>query len=495
MKYVYTNTQMKSVDNYAINSIKIPAMVLMEKAAMSLAAVIMERESKNTKILAVCGVGNNGGDGICVARILFHHGYDVNILVVGDDSKMTKETKNQFDIADSMNIPFVNKDFINKDYDVYIDALFGIGLSRDVEGDFEYIINTINKKNKTCYAVDIPSGINGTTGKILNVAIKADVTVTFSQIKQGLLLYPGKEYAGETIVKDIEFPQLCFDEVISKKYYYEKEDLKNLPYRAKNSHKGTFGKVLIVGGCDTMCGACILAAKAAYRIGAGLVKIISSNENRDIILSAIPEAIFATRDDLEDSIEWADAILVGPGLGISPNSNEIVKYIVENAPVPTIIDGDGIRLLSNITKRLSENFILTPHVKEMSYLTGLSILELKDDLVGTTLNASNKYNCIILQKDSVSAASDGNEVYINVSGCEAMAKAGSGDVLAGIILGLLAQNTEPFEATKLGAYIHGLCGEICQKKLGSYSVLATDLTTAIKDVISHIGKKDNNERI
>lgn len=455
---------------------------------MTIAAVLMGREEKTKKILAVCGTGNNGGDGVAAARILCQQGYHAAVTVIGDPDHMTEEMQRQIEIAVNCDVPVLPVSSIaDHEFDILLDGVFGIGLSREVEGVYERVLDQMNESDATIYALDVPSGIHAGTGAVLGTAVRADCTITFGIHKLGLVLHPGCEYAGEVVVGDIGFPEVSIASVIPESYYYEPEDLFALmPSRPVYSHKGTFGKILIVAGSETMTGAAYLAAKAAYSVGAGLVKVLSSVCNREILLSSLPEILFAARDEISDSLDWADAVVVGPGLGLTEEAEKLVRYVVENSPVPTVIDGDGIRLCRNVTDTLSDNFILTPHLKEMSYLTGISVSDLQGDLPGTTRDTAKKWNCVIAQKDARTVVSDGKECYINVSGNNGMATGGSGDVLAGITGGLLGQHMEPFAAAKLAVYLHGLSGDVAAKEKGVYGMMASDLIHGVTSISAQL---------
>ncbi len=495
MRHIYTNKEAKEIDTHAIHTVGIPSLVLMEKAAMTVAAVLMERENRECRILAVCGTGNNGGDGIAAARILRQQGYSAAVTVIGQTEHMTEETKKQMAIAVGCHVPVLPPSAITDgQFDIMLDAVFGIGLSREVEGIYEKILEEINHSGATIYALDVPSGIHAGTGAVPGTAVKADCTVTFGVNKIGLVLYPGCEYAGEVIVGDIGFPMESVLSVDSSVYLYETEDLKRMPQRKRRSHKGTFGKVLVVAGSETMSGACYLAARAAYSTGAGLVRAVSTENNRDVILSALPEALFSAREEISDILDWADAIVIGPGLGLSKEAEELMQYVLENSSVPTVIDGDGIRLCRNLTDSLSDNFILTPHLKEMSYLTGESVPLIQENILSAVKKAAGDWRCILAGKDARTIVSDGKDTYVNVSGNNGMATGGAGDVLSGIIAGLLAQRMEPFEAAKLGVYLHGLSGDIMAKEKSAYSLMASDIITGISRILSGIGGEDE-ERI
>ncbi|MCH5266587.1 MAG: NAD(P)H-hydrate dehydratase, partial [Lachnospiraceae bacterium] len=437
----------------------------------------------------VCGTGNNGGDGIAAARILHQQGYAAAVTVVGEPEKMTEETKKQLEMAVGCQVPVLPVSaIIEGQFDIFLDGLFGIGLSRDVEGIYEQIIENMNESGALIYALDVPSGIHAGTGAVLGMAVRAACTITFGVNKAGLVLYPGCEYAGEVFVGDIGFPAESVASAVPAAELYEPSDIPGLlPARPAHSHKGTFGRVLVAAGSETMSGACYLAAKAAYAMGAGLVRVVSTGNNREILLSSLPEILFSEREEIADVLDWADAIVLGPGLGLAKEAEELVRYVVENSPVPTVIDGDGIRLCRNITNTLTDNFILTPHVKEMSYLTGKSVSELGQDILGTTREAASEWGCIIAQKDARTAVSDGGECYLNVSGNNGMATGGSGDVLAGMIGGLLGQQLEPFAAAKLGVYLHGLAGDAMAEEKSVYSLMASDIITGISRVLGNQG--------
>ncbi len=488
MRYIYSEKEAKAIDTHAIHTVGIPSLVLMERAAMTVAAVLIEREKKDCRFLAVCGAGNNGGDGVAVARILCQQGYRAAVTVIGQPEHMTEEMKKQMEIAVGCQVPVLPLTAVTDgEFDVMLDAVFGIGLSREVRDAYAAVLENMNESGAKIYALDIPSGIHAGTGQILGTAVRADCTVTFGVNKAGLVLYPGAAYAGEVIVGDIGFPSVSVQSVQPQMYYFEPEDLPGLfPARRPRSHKGTFGKVLVAAGCETMAGAACLAARAAYAAGAGLVRVVSTANNRNVLLGTLPEILFSERGELREGVAWADAIVIGPGLGLGEEAEEMVRYVVENATVPTVIDGDGIRLCRNVADRLPDHFILTPHVKEMSGLTGIPVGDLQADIPGTTREAAERWNCVIAQKDARTVVSDGKECYINVSGNNGMATGGSGDVLAGITGGLLAQGMGTFEAAKLAVYWHGLSGDWMAPQKGTYGLMASDLIAGMSGVVSEL---------
>jgi NAD(P)H-hydrate epimerase len=512
MKYVLNKNEMKALDYITIQDIGIPSMVLMEKAALSVCNEIIMRVKKTDKVLVVAGVGNNGGDGIAIARILTQKGYHVQVSIIGNEEKATEETKKQLQIARNLGVAFDN--IINiSEYNIVVDAIFGIGLSKQVIGEHADAIRRINDANNMIFAVDIPSGIDSDTGKIQHVAIKADYTITFGYAKVGLILYPGCEYAGEVIVADIGFADEEISRINPKTLIYQTDDIgRLLPIRKAYSNKGSFGKVLVIAGSKNMSGACFLSAKASYTTGAGLVKVMTVEDNRNIIQTLLPEALLTTYEpdelltyDIEcnskwtqiiDAINWASVIVMGPGIGMSDSSKVMVDYVVKTSKVPTILDADALNILATMkdyVKKiqvddmeqyeidLAKNFIITPHMKEMSRLLHTKMDNMKDIYLDfITSNKMNQKYTLVL-KDARTIVVDKENVYINMSGNNGMATGGSGDVLTGIIAGLLAGGAEIFDASSLGVYIHGLAADVAVLEKGTYSLMASD-------IIDHLSK-------
>lgn len=494
MRYLFTGRQSKELDLHAINTVGFPGLVLMEKAAMTLVSVIMERERPERGVLFVCGTGNNGGDGLAAARMLHQQGFRTAILLIGDAGKLSPDAKKQVELAAACDVPAVTEEAIfSPAYDVIVDGLFGVGLSRDVTGVYEKVIQDINQSGKKVYAVDVPSGINGNDGTVMNAAVKADITVTFGVNKLGLVLYPGCLYAGEVIVGDIGYPEASYRAVENPAYYYEPEDLKKIiPVRRPDGHKGSFGHVSVIGGSREMSGAALLSARAAYAAGAGLVHVCSAKENREILLSGIPEILFSSygdekngidREALDRVISFSDAVVLGPGLGKKPLSGEIVEYVLRSCDKPVILDGDGITLCKKAQLSGKNHVILTPHPKEFSVISGKATEVLKADLLSAVSAFSEETDCIVAGKDARTIVGDGKEIYVNVSGNSGMGTGGSGDVLTGIIAAFLAQGVSLFEAAKAGVYVHGLAGDHFVKEYNEYSLTASGLIQSLKYIL------------
>lgn len=506
MRYLVTGKEMKEIDFRSIKDFGIPSLVLMERAALEVAGKAEELLGKKKVVWSVCGFGNNGADGVAAARMLFLKGYQASVLLPAVDGRMSEEMEVQLEIAKKLGISVCTLDeFIPGACDLVIDAVFGIGLTRPVEGAYEDLIRFMmsqkEERGAKIVSVDIPSGISSDTGAILGCAVEADATVTFGEMKLGQVLFPGREACGELTVADIGFVP---EEKETAEYHalmHTKEDLKQIPKRSAYSHKGTYGKILVIAGSRNMAGAAYFAAKAAYRTGAGLVKVLTVEENRLIIQEKLPEAILATFDSqwaaqdpeefkeyIKIQTEWADAIVLGPGLGTGEYGRILVETVLGDAYVPIILDADAINLAARypyLKNYFTENIILTPHLSECSRLTGKSIDEIKEDLISTAKEVADRYSvtCVLKDAATVTARKDG-KVFVNRSGSPAMAKGGSGDVLCGVIAGLLGLGLEESEAASLGVYVHGLAGELAADKYGVHSVLAGELADQIGEVIN-----------
>ena len=508
----------KKLDENA-QKLGISGMVLMERAALSTAEFIKDRLlacEKGKKVIAICGSGNNGGDGIACARILYEWGFNVEVFVVGKEEKFTGQTRAQVNLAvnSEADLKIVEPSELITDRDdfkdvVIIDAIFGVGFKGRLEGDLAKLAEYLNMFDSVKVAIDIPSGVNGSNGKVESIAIKCDYTITFGVNKVGISVYPGKGYAGEVVIADIGFPKKALDMVSCNTFTFDEKDMGYfMPKREEYSNKGDFGKILIIAGSEEMCGASYLSALAAYRTGAGLVRIFTPKGNRTSLQNLIPEAILTTYNDDSDMAigtnteeklykavkEWADVIVIGPGLGIGKRSKSIVRKVIEISEVTTVIDADGLRLFREVTeekenrkldlkKDLKTDFVLTPHIKELSDLLYLSKEEVKDNIIDIVDKLKYCKGKVVIKEARTLVAGEGR-CYINNSGNSAMAKAGSGDVLTGIIAALMVgDKLRPFMMVALGVYIHGLAGDILKEKKGSHGILARELADEVAEVI------------
>lgn len=494
MIYLPTGEQMRRADLYTIEEIGVPSMVLMERAALEVVRCMEEEQLDFRRVLVICGSGNNGGDGYAIARLLHLKGHDVTIFFAGNSQKRSEENAQQAKIAAHYEIPVITN-LDTEEYSVIIDALFGTGLKREVTGHYREILCSVNQMAGKKVAVDLPSGIHDTTGARMGIAFCADLTVAIAFPKRGLFLQEGNVCAGKILTGDIGISSETFSEG-TVTFGYEKQDLfLGFPKRKKNSHKGGYGKVLMIAGSKGMSGAAYLSAKAAYAVGAGLVQIYTHEENRVILQQLLPEAIITTYDtfdseQLEKLIQWADLIGIGCGLGKSDTAERVMQYTLKRALVPCVVDADGINILSKHMEWIEETnalIVLTPHMKEMSRMLQCSVRELIEQRMEKLHAFVERYKVVCVLKDARTlVAKEHRNTYLNLSGNAAMAKAGSGDVLAGVIVGILAQQCEPYTSACLGVFLHGLAGDMARDKKGAYSVLASDLVAEISSVLKNI---------
>lgn len=499
MEYIGTGDEMQRIDAYSIEKIGIPGIVLMERAALAMEEEIVRRFPTPVSVTILTEKGNNGGDGLALGRLLLARGYQVHFYEIGGVRHASESYQIQRNILEKMGISFLDA-LPKENSDIWVDAIFGVGLKREVTGIQQKVIEEVNQRKGYKIAVDIPSGIDASSGHILGCSFHADLTITFGLLKKGLVLYPGACDAGEVIVKDIGFPEQAVNAIQPKIIRYTRKDLCRLPQRKPWSNKGTYGKVLLIVGAKNMAGAAYLSATAAYRTGSGLVRIFTCEENRTILQARIPEAIMTTYqteeeafEKLPEALQWASVIGIGPGLGQKAWVEQLLMAVLEKGRCPLVIDADGINALSALKKKTPEKInalyqeykapiILTPHLKEMERLVGKTVEEIQNALMETAKDAADTDHIFVL-KDARTIVSDGSSpTYINMSGNHGMATGGSGDVLTGIICGLLAGGLPALEAARLGVYCHGLAGEEAAKTKGYYGLIAGDLLTSLPTV-------------
>lgn len=537
MRYVLDAASMKNVDSYSINTLGIPSVVLMERAALSVTEAIESKVKGNihTDIICVCGRGNNGADGLAVARQLYLKGYNVDVYIINSHAS-TKEFDIQLNVIKNLGIECINSPDFSK-YGVIVDALFGNGLSRELAGEARIVVDTINKcstsvrsqytqnsdnnGNRLVVAVDIPSGISASTGVVMGSAVNADITVTFGFEKIGHILYPAASYCGKIIRKDIGFAQ--YPDMTRDIFTYDYSDISDmLPLRKPDGNKGTFGKALVIAGSRLYGGAAVLSSRAAARIGAGLVRTLTHISNRTAVITGNMECIVDTYDTDEECgdfvkntetlvdkcICWADVVCIGPGLSMEESAVKLVRSVSAKKNIKKLYDADALNIIAKYKIELDgsnddvdyeaggnsgnasykddmsdKNVVVTPHIGEMSRLTGLDIAVIKNNPIDTARTYSREHNCVCVLKDARTIVSDGERVYINMSGNDGMATGGSGDVLSGIITGLMAQGLTTFEASALGVYIHGCAGDEAALSNGKYSMVAGDIIDNIKNVL------------
>lgn len=506
MEYVLTSAEMKASDKAAIEEYGIGSLVLMERAALQTVSVILDRYGADIYVGVMAGSGNNGGDGIAIARILQEQGIRAEINMIGELSKLSPEAAAQLETAKKLNIP-IHYGVEHTLYDVIVDAIFGIGLTRNVEGKYRKAVEAVNASRAKVVAVDIPSGVHTDDGSIMGCAVKADITVTFAYRKLGLMLYPGASCAGEVICVPIGIPGAVTANKRSGVVTFTdwKKDL-HFPERSPSGNKGTFGKVLLVAGSRNMGGACFLSALSAYRTGAGMVRIFTAAQNREGLLKKLPEAIVDTYEDDADpaiaqeelrallsGLEWADIVAVGPGISMSDKAKTILEILLNQCSRPMVVDADALNLLAQSAELLKmfaygyrkndSDVIFTPHLGEFSRLMQCPVAEVRKDMIKSCKAFTKKYDVSLVCKDARTLVSKrGKLIYLNASGNDGMATAGSGDVLTGIIAGLLAQGYSGFEAAVMGTYAHGLAGDLARQKTSAYYIMAQDIIRALGDI-------------
>lgn len=495
MQYIVTKKEMQAIDAYTMDKIGIPSAVLMERAALSVVEEIERLNVSHGRVLIVVEGGNNGGDGLAVGRILLERGYKVDIYYIGGFEKVSQGFQQQWSILHHMGVRF-RKTIPNKEYAVIVDGIFGVGLSREVQGVQKKAIEAMNHMDAIKVAIDIPSGIDATTGEVLGTAFYADYTVTFGLKKLGMFFLDGIDACGTVICKPIGFPAQAVAYVKPMIYAYDNSDLDKLPKRVNNSNKGTYGRVAVIAGSKNMSGAAFLCSKAAYSTGAGLVKIYTHESNRTILQSQLPEAVMMTYDDyegalacIEDALQWATVIVVGPGLGVDTVSERMLYELLMNAEVPMVVDADALNILSNnieLLRTSSVQIIMTPHMKEMSRLIQRPVEEIAKNRFAIAREFAKKMQVTLVLKDAKSIATNGGQqTYMNLAGNNGMSTGGSGDVLAGIIAGMLAGGLTLADAARMGTYVHCRAGDLAAEHKGNYAMLASDIISYIGEVMRH----------
>lgn len=506
----------KELDRYSIE-MGMPSLVLMERAASAVAQVVKETAKacrKNApRVLALCSVGNNGADGLAVLRILAEEGYFCAALISGDEKKATKEYLHQRRLTEKYSIPlfFTEKNFSSEnfssekgskaffeEYDIIVDAIFGIGLSREITGNIRELAGLVNRLEKPVIAVDIPSGVDASTGHILGCAIKAETTVTFGYAKLGQLLYPGKEYCGKLIVQNIGF--LPMEEKPEQKDgtdfadYFGEDFFSMIPVRKRRTNKGDYGKPLIIAGSRDMTGAAFLSAMAAYRTGSGVVTVLTHDSIDPYLKSILPEAIVRSYSDetVEEAaggpVRRATVAVLGPGIGVSGVSKRLVRSVLSLSEVPVIVDADALNIISQDMTMLGTAkapLIFTPHLGEMARLCKKDKEEIAGALPETAKNFAVSHGVYCVLKDAVTVvASPEGRVFLSTAGNPGMATAGSGDVLTGILAAVCDwKGMELYHRVCLGVQLHAMSGDRAAKKVGEHSLMARDIIDGIPEVI------------
>ncbi len=484
---LYSAEQVRELDRCAIEDFNIPSYELMCKAGAVLLDIVQLRWSKAQKILIVCGSGNNAGDGYVLAKLL---GDDVETDVYSAfemEEKLSGDAMRAYrDYTATTHKPILTNELPNpNDYDLIVDALFGSGLCRNIEGHFAEIIDSLNNSSIPVLAVDVPSGLNATTGSICGVAICADVTATFIGRKRGLVTNDGPDCSGQIVFDDLSVPKAVFKTLDSSVQRINSDSIKNLSERAKNAHKGSYGSVLLLGANTGMEGAIALAGQACLRVGAGLVK--TAGRASIVHMQATPDLMRADVSDsteLNSLVNTMSVIGVGPGLGTDEWAKACFEIIAQSE-LPMVLDADALNLLAEKKLTISAPQVLTPHPAEAGRLLGCSTQEIQSDRFSAVLEIAKRYRAVVVLKGCGSLVSDGDLVFICDRGNPSMSCAGMGDVLTGVISGLLAQGLSCFDAAKAGVFLHAVAGDLAEQDL-NIGLMASDVVEYIPKVLGRV---------
>jgi len=504
---VVSASQMRNLDQRAINEFGIPSIILMENAGRA-AVDVIEKYFPKTKLKRVgifAGAGNNGGDGLVIGRHLINRGVEVIAFLLNPKEKIKGDARINLELYEKLGpIDEVqSKEELFKFHskiarcDLIVDAIFGTGLTSEIKGFYREVIEYINSLPIPVLSVDIPSGVDATTGKILGVAVQADFTVTFGLPKIGLVIYPGLNYVGILEVADISIPRYLVEEENISVELLEVEDIVSLLRpRDPNSHKGSYGHLLVIAGSVGKTGAAFMTSEAALKIGAGLVTLgIPTSLNpileiklTEVMTEPLPETPAQTLSlnsipRIEELMEGKKALALGPGISTHPETISVVHHLIQTSSIPLIIDADGINAVAKnpaILKKAKSPLLLTPHPGEMARLIQTSVKEVQEDRIGVAKRFAQENGVVLVLKGArtVIAEPKGN-IYINPTGNPNLASGGTGDVLTGMIAGLVSQGYSLSEASRLGVFLHGYIADELKEELGEIGMVATDIITRI----------------
>lgn len=507
---------MHRIDQEAINRYQIPGQVLMENAGAKVVQTLIHNfeESMTQKtVIVVVGKGNNGGDGLVVARHLINKGVDTKVFILSKLKDIRGDSANNLKILKNMGIPLY---YLTEEKDLnklkiglvkahfVVDAIFGTGFKGASMGVTEQAIDIINRSEAKVIAVDVPSGVESSTGKVHGSCIKADYTITFGFPKLGFFMHNAADFLGQLTVVDISIPYWLPEQLgIKRKLVTADEVISMFPKRNERSHKGTFGHVAVVGGSEGMTGAACLTGQAALSIGAGIVNVgvpaslnpIVEQKLTEVMSKPLPEtqSKSLSREALEpinSMVESSSVLALGPGLSSHSETMSLVRTLLPQLKKPIVLDADGINALAeniDILGLINEPVVITPHPGEMARLLKTTVAKVEEDRVGVASKFAAKWGVTVVLKGnhSIVAAADGR-VYLNISGNNGMATAGSGDVLTGFIAGLIAQGLDSVEASVLGTYLHGAAGDMGVKEKRVMALLAGDIISYLPKVLQEL---------
>ncbi len=474
MLALYHNDKTKQIDALAAAQLSIDSFTLMQRAG----AAVFEWVKAYDRILVVTGPGNNGGDGFIIAELARQQGHAVQVLALQDPDKLRGDAA-----LAAAQYQGEYTDVIDADgFDCVVDALFGTGLNAPLRGPYPKVVAQINQQDKPVIAVDIPSGLYGSTGGVAGIAVAADLTVAVLALNTGLFTLSGRDCCGDVVLADLQVSAETLDSIEPDAYLLESDALQAISdNRQANSHKGAFGHVLVAGGQAGMLGAALLASQAVLKSGAGLVTTVTDEQQTVMVALHSPEIMSYGFSGLGDelAVRPAQVLVLGVGLGTNQWSQQLFKQSLA-LDLPTVLDADGLNLLAASRLPRGQVQVITPHPKEAALLLSSSVDAVQQDRFAAVKSLARKYHCVAVLKGSGSLISDGEAVWVCPHGSANLATAGTGDMLAGLIGGLMAQGFVPIQAAQLAVLWHALAGE--QSPYG-LSMTATDLLNHMHQVL------------
>lgn len=480
---IYSVAAVRAIDRCAIDDHGIPGYTLMTRAAEAATDFAEQTFPTSKNWIVVCGSGNNAGDGYAVARLALQRGVSANVIALSPPETLRGDARlawQDYVAAGGKTDTWAGR--LDSAADLLIDALLGSGLERKVGGDYAHAVAAINGSGAAVLALDMPTGINGDTGEVMGCAVRADATITFVGMKQGLLLGKGPDHAGEVAFAGLDIPSQCYPAAGGTLRPVDIDCLRRrLGVRPRQAHKGAFGHVLVVGGGKGMPGAARLCGEAALRTGAGLVSLATHPSHAAVIAAARPELIchpVDTAEDLEVLLQRASVVALGPGLGRSDWARDVYRTAAQT-DLPLVVDADGLNWLADMPSSRTGR-ILTPHPGEAARLLSSSTTDVQANRIDALQQLEKKYGGTIVLKGAGSLVSSAEgKPWISLSGNPGMASAGMGDVLTGIIAGLLAQGLTTEEAASLGVELHAVAGD-CAAAAGERGIVASDLIEELR---------------
>lgn len=510
--------QMRAVDRATIDDLGLASLVLMENAGRQVVAALesLIDDLPARRIVALCGIGNNGGDGFVVARTLHQRGIDVSVVVVGATADVRGDARINLDIIGRLGVPIVEVSDAQHwelyapqvtSADLVIDAMVGTGLSRALSGLHDTVVADLNTSSATVVSIDLPSGLSADTNELIGPVVQADITVTLGAPKVPLVLPPAEHAAGDVVVADIGIPHAVIADAEGARLYLLTRDYVRtlIEPRVPEAHKGDFGRVLVVGGSRGMTGAAVLAARGALRCGAGRVTVATPGSVQAIVAALGVE--FMTHGLLEhdgrcareaaDEVltMGADVVALGPGLGTGPSVTAFVRALIERGDTPLILDADALNACAGdaavLTGREDRPIVITPHPGEMARLLGCSTDDVQANRLGLAVEFSTSHHvCVVLKGYRTIVALPDGQAFVNPTGTPGMATGGSGDVLTGMVAAWLAQLLDPGPACQLAVYLHGAAGELAEADEGEVSMTAGDIVTHIGEALQELTTRE-----